>query len=189
MISCKQDNPFVKKTFFILLQVLLTFIFLTIFFFTYVNYIEKETFKTQTNLIVDDISEDINIKPLIPPGKEEEASIIISGTLAFAEEYASKNNDEDNKRVSDQNNKIKNKAMVWVIIGCAVLLLFTVILVIAGYCIPFHIHLKDAIIVVFFVALTEFVFLVAITRNYLSVNPATVRQEIGDSIQKYIKNR
>ena len=79
--------------------------------------------------------------------------------------------------------------MVWIIIGCAVLLIFTVILVITGYCIPFHIHLKDAILVVFFVALTEFVFLVVITKNYLSVNPATVRQEIGDSIQKYIKNR
>jgi hypothetical protein len=180
MISCKQDSRFVKKTFFILLQILLTLIFLTIFFFTYVNYIEKEAFKTQINLIVDDITNDINIKSFIPPGKEKEASIIISGTLDFA---------EDDKKVSNQNNKIKNKAMLWVIIGCAVLLLFTVILVIAGYCIPFHIHLKDAIVVLFFMALTEFIFLVAVTKNYLFVNPATVRQEISDSIQKYIKNR
>lgn len=189
MISCKQDSPFVKKTFFILLQVLLTFIFLTLFFFTYVNYIEKETFKTQMKLIVDDIVDDINIKPLILHGKEDSTSVIISSSLDFEEEYALKNSAEDDKRISDQNNKIKNKALLWVTIGSAVLLIFTVILVVAGYCIPFHIHLKDAIIVVFFVALTEFIFLVAITRNYWSVDPATVRQEIGNSIQKYIKNR
>jgi len=188
MISCKQDSPFLKKTFFILLQVLFTFIFLTVFFFTYVNHIEKETFKTQMNLIVDDITEDINIKPFIPPGKEDDASVIILGSLDFTEEYALKNSAEDDKRISDQNNKIKNKAILWVVIGSAVLLMLAVILVIARYCIPFHIHLKDAMIVVFFIALTEFIFLVVITRNYLSVDPFTVRQEIGNSIQEYIKN-
>lgn len=189
MINCKQDSPFVKKTFFILLQVLLIFIFLTTFFFTYVNYIEKETFKTQMNLIVDDITEDINIKPFIPPGKEDTASIIILGSLDFAEEYALKNSAEDDKKNSDKNDKIKNKAMLFLAILSAVLVIMVVIFFVAGYCIPFHTHLKEAMIIIFFVALTEFIFLIVITRNYWSIDPSTVRQEIGNSIQTYIKNR
>jgi hypothetical protein len=75
------------------------------------------------------------------------------------------------------------------VIACTVLLIITVILVLSGYCIPFTIHMKDSFTVVFFVALTEFIFLFFITRNYWSVNPVVVRDEIGDSVQKYIKNR
>ena len=153
MISCKQDDYLVKKSFFILLQVLFTF--LTMFFFTYVN----------------------------------EASIIISGYLDFAEEYSLKHSTEDDKRVSAQNNKIINKAFLWIVIACTVLLIITVILVLSGYCIPFKIYVKESFTVVFFVAVTEFIFLFFITRNYWSVNPVIVRDEIADVVQKYIKNR
>ena len=49
------NNNWVKYIFSILFQVILIFTFLTIFFFVYVVKVEKEQFKGQINLIVDDI--------------------------------------------------------------------------------------------------------------------------------------
>ena len=186
-MRCKPDNPIVNKIFYVLLQVLFIFVFLTIFFFTYVHYTEKASFKTQMNIVVDDLSLDMNVKPLVPKGQEDIATILISGALDLAKKNAMKSTAEDDKRIKEQNNKIMKKAFLWAGISIGVLLVIALSLYLSGHCLQFHIHIKDALIVVFFVAMTELTFLLVVTREYWSVDPSAVRQTLGDAIQDYIK--
>lgn len=187
MMRCKPDNPIVNKIFYVLLQVLFIFVFLTIFFFTYVHSTEKASFKTQMNIVVDDLSLDMNVKPLVPKGQEDIATILISGALDLAKKNAMKSTAEDDKRIKEQNNKIMKKAFLWAGISIGVLLVIALSLYLSGHCLQFHIHIKDALIVVFFVAMTELTFLLVVTREYWSVDPSAVRQTLGDAIQDYIK--
>ena len=187
MMRCKPDNPIVNKIFYVLLQVLFIFVFLTIFFFTYVHSTEKASFKTQMNIVVDDLSLDMNVKPLVPKGQEDIATILISGAFDLAKKNAMKSTAEDDKRIKEQNNKIMKKAFLWAGISIGVLLVIALSLYLSGHCLQFHIHIKDALIVVFFVAMTELTFLLVVTREYWSVDPSAVRQTLGDAIQDYIK--
>jgi hypothetical protein len=60
------------------------FIFLTIFFFTYVGEVEKDAFKLQMNIVVDDLSDNINVRSFVPKGQEDTATIIMDGSLEVA---------------------------------------------------------------------------------------------------------
>jgi ascorbate-specific PTS system EIIC-type component UlaA len=56
-----------------------------------------------------------------------------------------------------------------------------------GHCVPFQLHAKEVITVVFFVAITEIIFLNVITKKYWSVNPSQVRRQLGESMKRWIK--
>lgn len=187
MMHCKSEDPIVNKIFYILLQVLFIFIFLTVFFFTYVYSTEKAAFKNQINIVVDDLSLDMNVRPLVPKGQEDVATVLISGALDLAKKDAIKSTEKDDEQIKEQNNQIIKKAFTWVGISSGVLLVIAILLYLSGRCLPFHIHIKEALIVVFFVALTELSFLLLITREYWSVDPSEIRQTLGNTIQDYIK--
>lgn len=187
MVQCMPDNPIVNKSFYILLQVLFIFIFLTIFFFTYVHSTEKVAFKTQMNMVVDDLALDMNVRPLVPKGQEDIATILLFGSLDLARKNAEKSTASDDQKINEQNNQIMKKAFLWVGISTSVLLVIALGLYFTGHCLPFQIHIKEALIVVFFVAITELIFLIVITREYWSVDPSQIRQELGDAMQDYIK--
>lgn len=187
MVQCMSDNPIVNKSFYILLQVLFIFIFLTIFFFTYVHSIEKETFKTQMNIVVDDLALDMNIRPLVPKGQEDIATILLSESLDLARKNAEKSSASDDQKINDQNRHIRNKAFLWVGIATSVLLVIALGLYFTGHRVSFQIHIKEALIVVFFVAITELIFLTVITKKYWSVDPSQIRQKLGNDMQDYIK--
>ena len=187
MVQCMPDNPIVNKTFYILLQVLFIFIFLTIFFFTYVNSTEKATFKTQMNIVIDDLVLDMNIRPLVPKGREDIATILLYGYLELVRKNAEKSSDADDQKINDQNRHIRNKAFLLVGIATSVLLVIALGLYFTGHCLPFQIHIKEALIIVFFVAITELIFLTVITKEYWSVDPSQIRQKLGNAIQDYIK--
>ena len=57
-VKCK-SNKILSHIFIILIQVLITFIFLTIFFFKYIIIVEKEEFEKQLHFIVDIIYNDL----------------------------------------------------------------------------------------------------------------------------------
>jgi len=187
MRECIPKNPIINKIFKLFLQVVLIFIFLTIFFFTYVDNVEKESFTTQMNIIVDDIVPDINIHEIVPPGQEDTAIFILDGSMEVARNNALNDSKEEDKYINDQNIAIRNKAFILLGIVLGILLLVSLILYLTKHCIPFQIHIQDALIVVIFVAITEMLFLTIITKNYWSVDPGQVRSQIGKSIQKWIK--
>ena len=187
MRECIPKNPIINKIFKLFLQVVLIFIFLTVFFFTYVGNVEKESFTTQMNIVVDDIVPDINIHEFVPPGQEDTAVFILDGSMEVARNNALNDSKEEDKYINDQNIAIRNKAFILLGIVLGILLLVSLILYLTKHCIPFQIHIQDALIVVIFVAITEMLFLTIITKNYWSVDPGQVRSQIGKSIQKWIK--
>lgn len=187
MTKCSLESPLVNNIFAIFLQVILTFVFLSIFFFSYVSNSEKDSFKLQMNIVVDDLAPDFDLRSLVPPGQEDLAAIMLDGSLELVRKNALKNSVSEEIVINKKNDVLKNKAYLWAGIAIGVLVLIVIILVILGYSLPFHIHLKEALITVFFVALTELIFLNIFSTKYWSVDPSQVRHRLGDSIQNWIQ--
>lgn len=187
MNNCHQESPIVNNIFFIFLQVILIFVFLCIFFFSYVINSEKKSFKSQINLIVDDLQPDFDVRSLVPLGKENLSTAVLYGTLDNIRKKSMKNFESEESQINKQNDAIKNKAYLLAGISILFLLIVIIILIMLGYCIPFHIHLKYSIIAVFFVALTELIFLNIFTSKYWSIDPIEVRHRLGNTIQNWIQ--
>jgi hypothetical protein len=187
MTKFSKENPLLNRVFGIFLQVVFIFIFLTIFFFSYVGESEKESFKKQMNIVVDDLAPDFNVRQYVKDGYENFATVVIEGSLELARKKADKDSTSEDDAIKQQNNQIKKEAYKWLFICIGILVFIIICIVLSGGTVPFHIHMKDAAIVVFFVAATEFIFLNLITANYWSVDPSEVRRNLGDSIQQWIQ--
>jgi hypothetical protein len=187
MSKCLPDSSITNRIFGIFLQVMLIFVFLTLFFFTYVGAVEKDAFKLQMNIVVDDLSDDMNVRQFVAPGQEDTATVIMDGSLEVARRHAMSETKKEDKKINDQNATIRNKALKFIAIAGGLLVVVVIILVSTGHCVPFHLHTKEALIVVFFVALTEILFLNIITKKYWSVNPSDVRHQLGESMKGWIK--
>lgn len=187
--NCVKHNVVINNIFAIFLQVILTFIFLTVFFFTYVNGVEKDAFNYQMDIVVDDLMEDLDIKSFIPPGQESDVSeIIMYGTLDKMKENIIKTSQSSNDKIADVNKIIRNKSTSLLSIGIASIVFVAAVLLVLNYCIPFNTIFRDTIIMVIFVAITELVFLLVITRKYKSVDPGNVRKYIGESITAWLSH-
>ena len=124
----------------------------------------------------------INVRQFVAPGQEDTATVIIDGSLEVARRNAMSETKKEDKKINDQNATIRNKALKWVAIDGGLLVVVLIILASTGHCVPL-----EALIVVFFVALTEILFLNLITKKYWSVNPSEVRHQIGESMKGWIK--
>lgn len=177
----------------IVIQVVMIFTFLTLFFFVYVVKVEKDEFSNQLNIIVDTImtkqagdppSYISNITGVI---SKENLETVVLGTL----EQSRRNQDiidkAVDKLVSDQNEAVKNSSTKALLYVWGFLLLVILLLYIFGVCISLVQTIKETIVVVMFVALTEFIFLQAITSRYISASPNEVKRKIATSIQEWIK--
>ena len=187
MDKCSPNSPIINKIFGIFLQVMLIFVFLTVFFFTYVGIVEKDAFKLQMNIVVDDLLNDINLRQYVPRGQEDMTTLVLDGSLEMARRNAISDTKKEDKQISDQNTSIRNKAFRWLGISLTILVTIIIILSFSGYCIPFHLHTKEAVIIVFVVAITEIFFLNIITKNYWSVNSSDVINQLGEYMKGWIK--
>jgi uncharacterized membrane protein YidH (DUF202 family) len=189
MTKCKQ-NIIINRIFGMGLQIFTMFIFLTVFFFTYVKLIEKQSFVNQINLVVDDLATDQDFNKLKPPeGSTKDALlIVIDGSLDLAKQKSIKQSQKTDQNISKQNEKTLRKAVKWVII--AIILVIVIIITIKAFrvCLPISTHIKDSLVTLFFIALTEFLFLTIITSKYWSINRQQVRKDLGESIHKYISD-
>ena len=86
------------------------------------------------------------------------------------------------KAVIDNNNNVKSatyKKIYYVLIVIVILCLITLAM---GYCLPIFTQIKEKLLLsVFFVALTELVFLQVIAKNYISADPNNVKSAIADA--------
>jgi hypothetical protein len=189
MIKCKQ-NISVNRIFGMGLQIFAMFIFLTVFFFTYVKLIEKQSFENQINLIVDDLVTDQDFNKFKPTeGSAKDALlIIINGSLDLAKQKSIKQSQKADTNISKQNEKTLRKAVKWVIIASIIVIVIIITIKIFKVCLPISTHIKDSLVTLFFIALTEFLFLTIITSKYWSINRQEVRIDLGKSIHKYISD-
>ena len=190
MVFCK-ESPKINKVYAIFLQIILTFCFLTVFFFTYVNTVERETFASQVNLVIDDLFTDINVAPFINSfGKNKDLALaVINGSLDVAKKKAEESSVVDNALINSNNKKILIRSIIILSVILGILSIITIILYFYNICIPLHIHLKNGLIAIFFVAMVEIIFLLVITKRFKSVDPSYIRKQLGQSIHNYIKHR
>ena len=187
-IECLQISK-IDGFFKIFIQVVLIFIFLTIFFFTYVNKIEKDSFKLQMDILVDDMFKDLDGTNIVPEANKQDVLNILNKTLDKQKTKVKEESKDSDDKINNSNKQITNNAFILVGVVCGVLSVTILITYLIGYCIPVHIHLRDAILSVFFVAMIELIFLSLVTKNYISIYPNSIKYKIGDSIQQYIINK
>jgi hypothetical protein len=191
MSHCKVNN-WVTDGISIAIQVTFVFAFLTVFFFVYVQEVEKKEFVAQMNLIVDDLMKDVkkDIPNLVNKQtqiSEEQAIVLINGIIDVLQEKIAIDSKSTVKDILLQNQAVKKKAFNSLTTVISILIIMSVFILLIGFCVPIQYQIKEAMLVVIFVGLTELTFLEVIAKKYISANPNKVKRELGIAIQNWIK--
>lgn len=190
MIKTCKVNHFITNSLAIAIQIGFIFSFLTIFFFMYVQKVEKNEFKNQLEIIVDNFFDDVkdtNEIVNIDNINVDDTIVITNGFVDLLEEKAKISSKKEEDEIGQQNNKIKKKAKKYLIFTLSLIVIFAILLYFLQFCIPIKLYIKEAIIIVIFVALTEFTFLQLIAKNYISASPNKIKGEIANKIKLWIK--
>lgn len=153
----------------IILNVTIISSFIGIFFFTYAATVEKQILEDQSKYISETMAD--KVKFFLPDNIKKE----------IANDLQEPDLSKEDKDAEESNKKLRNKALVVLGILFIVGILATLTVSKIGN-IGFHI-VKEAIIILLFVALTEFLFLNIITRNYKVADPNFVTKEMLKSIR------
>ena len=176
-----------------IIQSCIVFVFLTIFFYTYVSTIEREEFENQLNKIVDDIFNEyrdsiVNSFPK-DENKKEMLKTVIYGFIDHKEYDIEKTSKLENNHIDKSNQKIVKDSIYLVLFyigGCIILLISLYYL---GYTIDIKNSLKEGIFILIFIFIVEFSFLNIIAKNYISGNANYVTHIISEKIINYIDQR
>lgn len=153
-------------------QVYFIFIFLTIFYFTYVVKVERQIFQTQIYNIITQLSQQIqnNYLILLPT---ETRNAISNDIHNFAESLQVPPSSHSQ---IDANNRALEKKSIELVVSISVILLGGLTVIYLTYIsINFPSSLMENIIVVFFIGLTEFLFLHFVTRAYQIIDAQQVQ--------------
>lgn len=189
------DSDLIKFIYAIIFQVVLIFMFLTIFFFAYVVRVEKEDYSRQIQIIVDDIYAKENVGDLLNSGidtitespsitKDQIRQTIDTG-IQQSKASSSASMKDQITETETKNKKVRITGIMGVVIGLALLIAVTLIGIISNFCIPVYSQLKETLIIVFFVGLTEFTFLTLIASKYISADSYKVQRQFGDALVEY----
>ena len=183
--ECK-INDWLKDVIGMSIQIAFVFAFLTIFFFLYVQQVEKMEFISQMNLIVDTLMKDVedNITPI---KNNDDFLVVLNGVIDVLEKNIIKDSKSSVKNVEELNIGVKTTAYKSLISFILVIVVIATCVLLLGFCIPLQYQLKKAIIIVIAVGITELVFLQIIAKNYISADPNNVKRELSDAIRKWIK--
>ena len=174
------------------IQVTFVYTFLTIFFFVYVQKVEKEEFVSQMNLIVDTLFNDVkndmpNLINTNYPVKQEDVVVLVDGIIGLFESKIAIDAQGTVKQVYEQNQNVKKSAFKSLIKFISIVVIFATIVILIGYCVPIKYQLKKALVVVIFVGLTELMFLQVVAKNYITADPNKVKRDLSTAVQRWIK--
>ena len=187
MLLC--NNHLIYNGLTVVIQVIFVFSFLVLFYFLYVIDVEKKDFQEQIDLLVDSLMLDIQgeLTNIISINSDkitkDDFKLLSYGIIDTLEEKITMNTKDMIQDVNNKNTAIKNnmfKILIGIIIGCIILLIFF-------QCYPIYTILKESIITVLFIGLVELVFLTFISGKYISADPNKIKNLLGISIQKWIK--
>jgi len=176
-----------------IIQSCIVFVFLTIFFYTYVTSIEHEEFENQLNQIVDDLFNQYrdDISNLFPKDetKKEIVKTTIYGFIDHKEYDIEKTTKSENNEIDQTNQQIIKKSIYLVLVYIS----FSIILLLCLYYFGFDINIKssikEGIFILIFIFLVEFTFLNLIAKHYISGNANYVIQTVSKKIIEYIDQR
>lgn len=174
----------------LIIQVTLIFIFLTGFFFTYAKDKEKDVVVNNVDKLLESVIGETTLK-LIPKDVKDTLKTNISNLEETSD--AVKQQDKD---VEKNNNQVLSKTVNLLI---KVAIFSAVIVLICFYMskktdIGFfkHLDLKkiiiEALVILFFVGLTEFVFLTYFAADFISIEPNLIKYTFLKEINDFIKS-
>lgn len=153
----------------IILNVTIISSFIGVFFFTYAATVEKEILEDQSKYIAENMADKVKI--FLPEDLKQE----------IANDLQEPDLSKEDKDAEESNKELRNKALIVLGVLFIVGILATLVVSKIGN-IGFHI-VKEAIIILLFVALTEFLFLNIITRNYKVADTNFVTKEMLKSVR------
>lgn len=171
-----------------LIQGSIVFAFLTFFFFAYVVNVEKEEFQKQVNMVVDVIFERYTEKiRVILDNKLAKAALY--GAIISTEEDFIKSTLQETEELTKRNKEIILSSVKSVGMFAIATIFIIVVLYFYGYCISLKDITKEAMFILLFIFLVEFIFINLIAKNYISANPNYVKNKIARSIIDYANKK
>lgn len=181
--TCKFVSPWMRESTKVFMQIFFVVSFLCLFFFLYVVKVEKEQFETQVNYIVDNILDDFlkHINTIIPNARYrallgEELRTIVSSWTVQTKAYA---------QIEENNEALLEKTKYIVINYAIILVAVLVSLFLLGFCNELGTSLFENLIIVFFIGLTEFLFLHFVASQYLAADPNKVKYIVLNTVEKF----
>ena len=162
----------------IFIQVIFMLCFLIFFYFSYVVNIEKENFKKQIELTINSLLNESIIKNTITEYKNSKISkndmypIIFYGLIDTIEEKNNKQLQDSIKTINDNNNKIKNNC--YILIGILLSIVFVISILLS--CFPINVIIKESVIIILFIGLTELLFIKYISSRYIIADPNKIKK-------------
>ena len=186
-MSC--NNKIENNILIIFIQVIFMICFLVFFYFSYVVNIEKENFKKQIELTINSLLNESIIKNTITEYKNSKISkndmypIIFYGLIDTIEEKNNKQLQDSIKTINDNNNKIKNNC--YILIGILLSIVFVISILLS--CFPINVIIKESVIIILFIGLTELLFIKYISSRYIIADPNKIKKELGIAIKEWLK--
>ena len=168
------------------MMVALYSVFVGIFFFTYGAFIEHKVLENQIENIVDSLTRDV--LPFVPENIQEG----LSNQLDSAQKsIKSKMNSPDSPdiTVAKNNQKVKNTAfemLAGIFIEGMGISVATASMYSGGSNKALVALLKKNALLLVFVIIVEFLFFTLVPKNYLSIDPNSVKQKIVQTVQTKI---
>ena len=187
-VPCR-NIPWIQEGTSIVMQVFMIFTFLTTFFFLYVVKVEKTQFLHQVDLVVDDIMADWGRlfgpqqKGGISPAYMKQ---LLQGLVANRSPSSS---NQKNERIDQQNEQVKHLAEKFLAIFGVGLLVAISILVFFRICVQPVYYFFNNLLVLFFIATVEFLFLTLVASQYISADPNKIKTYILNSLAKFAQQQ
>lgn len=184
--SCRFVSPWLDEIIKIFMQIFFVVTFLSLFFFLYVTKVEQEIFQDQINLIVDSIYGDIisTIGIVVPP---EGQKIIKQGFYDYINTIKIEPQQYDD--ITNQNKSVLDQTKQLVLVLGLTLFFIVIALIALRFCTDLSHHFLENIIVLTAIALTEFLFLNLVSRDYISSNPKKIELYFFQAVQQYAQQK
>lgn len=176
----------------IVTQIAMIFMFLVIFYFTYVKYVEHNSTIDQIVLTEEMIETDLvnssgNFikwydKNISENHKKKIQESLIKSLDDFQKQYI-KNNKSTDDSIKKNNSNLEKQSFNYVIFIISLVLFIVLSIMIIGHRVHIFNIIKENTIVLIFIAIIEFVFLMVVIKDYIAINPNIARKTISDVIK------
>lgn len=192
LLSRCKPNWWISKFVAIVIQVMLVYIALNLLYFTLAVSVEKSTFGNQIELITQSIMDELKpqLAPLLYQSNQidrDKLNVAVAGLMDTIDEKIKLESVSANESVNKRNADVRKNAIQLVLKVSAVCICIALLMVMLGFCTDWKHSFGEAIWAVFFVVLTEIIFLFAVTARFISADPNLVKRRIGTVIQDWIK--
>ena len=184
--KCLFTSPMINEVVKIFMQIFFVITFLSLFFFLYVVNVEKEIFESQMNFIVDNIYGQLSFASNIVMPLEMKSELN-SKILTYLDQVQLPSDSYEDIQTSNKyiiDTTINIVVNFTVLFSACLLGLFCLHL-----CINLTEHTVQNLIVLGSIALTEFLFLNLVTRNYISADPNHVKLYFAQQLKSYAQQK